>query len=113
MRAIHALPRFLIVLLFVLLGRSAARAEGPPKASPEAAGLAPARLERIDDLIREAVERRQVAGGVVLLARRGKLGYLKAIGQQDIEAKKPMAADTLFRIASMTKPITSVAVMML
>jgi CubicO group peptidase (beta-lactamase class C family) len=113
MRTIHVLPRSLVVLWFVFLGHSAARAEGPPKPSPEAAGLAPARLERIDSLIRDAVERRQIAGGVALLARHGKLGYLKAIGRQDIEANKPMAADTLFRIASMTKPVTSVAVMML
>jgi CubicO group peptidase (beta-lactamase class C family) len=113
MRTIHLFSRHLIVLLAVFLGHAAARAEGPPKPSPEAAGLAPARLERIDALIRAAVERRQIAGGVALLARHGKLGYLQAIGRQDVEAKKPMAADTLFRIASMTKPVTSVAVMML
>src|SRR6516162_1696481 len=106
MRTIHLFSRHLIVLLAVFLGHAAARAEGPPKPSPEAAGLAPARLERIDALIRDAVERRQIAGGVALLARHGKLGYLQAIGRQDAEAKKPMAADTLFRIASMTKPVT-------
>jgi CubicO group peptidase (beta-lactamase class C family) len=90
-----------------------ARAEEPPKPDIKAAGLVPAKLERLDALLQDAIERKQIAGGVMLLARHGKIGHLKAIGWRDAEAKKAMAPDTLFRIASMTKPITSVAVMML
>ena len=88
-------------------------AEEPPKPDAQAAGLELSKLKRVDALLQDAVDRKQIAGGVVLLARHGKIGHLKAIGWRDAEAKKTMTSDTLFRIASMSKPITSVAVMML
>src|SRR6185437_6965499 len=109
-------PRFRIVLVcipVIALAGSLAIAEEPSKPDAKSAGLDPAKLERVDALLQDAVERKQIAGGVVLLMRHGKLGHLQAIGWRDVEAKKAMTADTLFRIASMTKPITSVAVMML
>lgn len=107
---LHRLAAF---VLLVTLSRNVAFAEAPPRPDPETAGLKPAALRRLDALLQDAVERRQIAGGVVLLARHGKLGHLKAIGWRDVEAKQPMTPDTLFRIASMTKPVTSAAVMML
>lgn len=84
-----------------------------PAASPESVGLSSQRLERITSAIQKSVDEGRIAGGVTLVARRGKVAYFKAVGDADREAKKPMRTDNIFRIASMTKPITSVAVMML
>jgi CubicO group peptidase (beta-lactamase class C family) len=88
--------------------------KGPPP-SPEAlaTGLDEVKLERLDALLQTAVESRQVAGGVVLLARHGRVSHLKAIGWRDAENQVPMTTDTLFRLVSLTKPITCTAVMML
>jgi CubicO group peptidase (beta-lactamase class C family) len=82
-------------------------------AAPEQAGLSSQRLERVGKVVQQYVDSRQIAGGVVGVARQGKLVYLKSFGQMDIDAGTPMRDDAIFRIASMTKPITSVAVMML
>lgn len=84
-----------------------------PTAKPEEVGMSAARLARIDPVMQGYVDRREVAGAVALVARRGRVVYLKAFGDRDAEADSPMTADTIFRIASMTKPITSVALMML
>lgn len=105
-----SLSRF---LPFLFLFATAGRAEGPPKADAAAAGLKTAQLRRLDSLLQEAVDHRQIAGGVALLIRHGKVGYLQAIGWQDAEAKRPMTPTTLFRIASMSKPITTAAALML
>ncbi len=88
--------------------------KGPPP-SPEslAKGLDEVKLERLDALLQDAVESRQIAGGVALLSRHGRIGHVKAVGWRDAEAQVPMTTDTLFRIVSLTKPITCVAVMML
>ncbi|MEE2638620.1 MAG: serine hydrolase domain-containing protein [Acidobacteriota bacterium] len=88
-------------------------AQDLPTASPEQLGLAPDRLERIVALAEDAVERGEVAGVVTLVARLGRVGHLEAVGWRDREAGAPMETDTLFRIASMTKAVTSVAVMQL
>lgn len=80
---------------------------------PEEVGLSSERLARIDTVIGEHIAARQIAGAVTLVARRSGIAHLKAHGMADIEAKRPMRTDTIFRIASMTKPVTSVAVMML
>ncbi len=82
-------------------------------ASPESVGFSSERLGRITGAIQKSVDEGRIAGGVALVARRGKVVYLKAAGDADRDAKKPMRTDNIFRIASMTKPITSVAVMML
>ena len=81
--------------------------------SPESVGLSSERLERIASAIQKSIDDGRVAGGVALVARQGKIAYFKAVGMADREAKKPMRTDSIFRICSMTKPITSVAVMML
>jgi CubicO group peptidase (beta-lactamase class C family) len=81
--------------------------------SPEDVGLSSERLERIANAIQRSIDDGRIAGGVALVARHGKIAYLKAVGMADRDAKKPMRTDSLFRICSMTKPLTSVAVMML
>jgi CubicO group peptidase (beta-lactamase class C family) len=107
------LRRTLLAVLLLALCSPPARADDLPRAVPADVSLKPEGLGRIDTLMADAVAKKQIAGGVVLLARHGKVGYLKAFGMRDAEAGKPMTPDTLFRIASMTKPVTSVAVMML
>jgi CubicO group peptidase (beta-lactamase class C family) len=83
------------------------------RAKPEELGFSSDRLLRINDFMKRYVEEGKVAGFVTLVARRGKIAYLDQCGYQDIAQKTPIALDTIFRIYSMTKPITSVAFMML
>jgi len=78
---------------------------------PETVGLSSERLKRMDQLIDQHIEEKKIAGSVILMARHGKISYLKASGQADIN--QPMQQDTIFRIVSMTKPLTSTAVMIL
>jgi CubicO group peptidase (beta-lactamase class C family) len=103
----------LAALLVVALSGARAFADPLPQADPQAAGLTRDGVARLTALLTDAADKKQVAGAVALVMRHGKLGYLQAAGWQDAEAKTPMAPDTLFRIASMTKPITSVAALML
>jgi len=81
--------------------------------SPEQVGLSSARLERLAAVIRGDVARKLIPGAVLAIARGGRLAYAEAFGWRDREAGAPMSADAIFRVASMTKPITSVAAMML
>ena len=99
--------------LLLLLVASSVWSQGLPVAKPAEVGLSAERLGRIAPIIQGYVDQNKIAGAVTLIARNGKVAYLKVYGMRDIEAKKPMTVDTMFRIASMTKPITSVAVMML
>jgi len=77
------------------------------------AGLSEERLERIGTVINDYIDNDGVAGASALIYRNGEIGYFKTFGMQDIEGKVFMSKDTIFRIYSMTKPITSTAVMML
>src|SRR5436305_2563333 len=87
---------------------------GLPRAeSPEQVGLSPARLERLAAVIRGDVARKLIPGAVLAIARGGRLAYAEAFGWRDREAEAAMSADAIFRVASMTKPITSVAAMIL
>lgn len=81
--------------------------------SPESVGLHSPQLDRISDWMRRQIERDWLPGMSVLIHRRGETAFFDAAGLMDVEAGKPLAADTIFRIYSMTKPVTSVAVMML
>jgi len=84
-----------------------------PRATPESVGLAPARLRLATDLLNQFVTEYKIAGAVAAIARRGKLAYFEAVGFQDLETRAPMDPRSIFRIYSMTKSITAVAVMML
>ncbi|MEO8201986.1 MAG: serine hydrolase domain-containing protein [Gemmatimonadota bacterium] len=88
-------------------------AQDSPVVNPASLGFSVARLARIDTVFRQYVDSEKVAGAVALIMRHGQIAYLHAFGQADREAKRPMTASTLFRIASQTKAVTSVAVMML
>jgi CubicO group peptidase (beta-lactamase class C family) len=78
---------------------------------PESVGLSSERLKKIDALIDARIEEKKIAGAVVLVARKGKIAYFHAAGLADSD--KPMKKDTIFRVVSMTKPVTSVAIMKL
>ena len=106
--------RFAFVLLLALsLVAAAATAQELTTAKPESVGLSSERLERITTKIQQTIDDKRIAGAVTLVARHGKVVYLKSQGSLDREANKPMRSDAIFRICSMTKPITSLAVMML
>ncbi len=88
--------------------------QGLPRAQkPEEVGLSSERLKRLGEAMREGVEKGDVPGAVALIARNGKVAYLEGFGFRDREAKAPMKPDAIFRIASMTKPMVSLAIMML
>jgi CubicO group peptidase (beta-lactamase class C family) len=82
-------------------------------AKPEEVGLSSERLKRIHDLIERRIEARDISGAVTLVARKGKIAHFDAQGLMDIETNKPMAKDATFRIASMTKPVIGVAILMM
>ena len=108
-------PRFRTGLLLVLFaGPLAAQRPAAPGAGDAAAlGFDPVRLQRLDAVIQDHVDRKQIAGGIMFIARDGKVAHQRTFGLQDVERARPMAPDAIFRIASMSKAITSVAVMML
>jgi CubicO group peptidase (beta-lactamase class C family) len=81
--------------------------------APEDIGLSTAGLNRLSSVLRSEVERKRVPGAVALIARRGQIGYFESFGERDPASGAPMAKDSIFRIYSMTKPIVSVAAMML
>jgi CubicO group peptidase (beta-lactamase class C family) len=86
---------------------------GAITARPEEVGLSSERLDRIARAIQRSIDEGRIAGAVSLVARHGKIVYFKAAGMANRETKTPMRTDAIFRICSMSKPITSVAVMML
>lgn len=88
------------------------RVEGA-QPTPASVGLSAERLERMHAAMKGFVDRKEVSGVVTLVAREGKTVDLYAVGQADIDKNVPMKTDAIFRIASMSKPITSVAIMML
>jgi len=91
-----------------------ALAQGIPKAqTPEEVGFSTMRLKRLSDRLNEGVKAGELPGAVVLIARNGKIVMFDAFGYRDRDAKAPMKTDTIFRIASMTKPIVAVAAMIL
>jgi len=79
----------------------------------EDAGISSERLKRIHPLIQSHIDGKDLSGAVTLVVRRGKLVHYEAQGSTDFESNQPMRTDTLFRMASMTKPITAVAVLMM
>src|SRR6266851_512639 len=103
---------FVLVLLFGL-GLGAQQPPLLPTAAPESVGLSSERLDRMHRGMQAFVERHEAGGIVTLVAREGKVADVHAVGFQDVGSNRPMRPDTIFRIASMSKPITSVAVMML
>jgi CubicO group peptidase (beta-lactamase class C family) len=100
---------FLMLAGAAVLGQAAPL----PEASPEEVGMSSERLGRLDAAMQKAVDSGELPGAVVLIARDGQLVYAKSFGWQDREKKIPMRNDSIFRLYSMTKPVVSVAALML
>ena len=92
---------------------AAAFSAGAPSAKPEDVGLSTARLKHVAELVQRHIDAGSFSGAVTLVARNGRIAYYEAAGSMDLEAKKPMTKDAMFRIMSMTKPIIGVATMMM
>ena len=89
------------------------RAEGPVTANPTAAGFSSEGVARIDAYLQNEVDTSKIPGAIMLVRRNGQTAYFKSFGVRDPATKAPMTPDTIFRIYSMSKPITTVAAMML
>ena len=87
--------------------------EAPSSAKPESVGMSSERLDRIAPAMQRYIDEGLTPGVITAIMRRGKLIHLSVLGDMDVEAGKAMREDAIFRIASMTKPIASVALMML
>jgi CubicO group peptidase (beta-lactamase class C family) len=98
---------------FLLLLTTTAWAAPLPRVEPGAVGLSPERLDRVSRVLRSEIEKGKIPGAVALVARKGRIAYFESFGVRDPATGAPMTRDSIFRIYSMTKPMTSVAVMML
>jgi len=102
--------KHVLVLALIALPLAAASV---PTAKPEDVGLSSERLKRINQMIQRHIDAGELTGAVTIVARKGRVAHLEAQGVMDLDSKKPMTKDTMFRVASMTKPMTGVAIMMM
>src|ERR1044071_9214794 len=105
--------RYAFGCIFLSASLIAASGGVPTISKPEEVGMSAERLQRVHDAVAKHIEAKDVSGAVALVARRGRIVFFEAQGLADIDGRKPMARDSIFRLASMSKPITSVAVMMM
>lgn len=103
----------ILAVATLVLQSSGALAQGLSSTSPEMRGLSTHRLERIEPVMQDYVERGVFPGMTVAVARHGQLVYFKSFGFADLQSRKPVTEDSIFRIYSMTKPVTATAVMIL
>jgi CubicO group peptidase (beta-lactamase class C family) len=108
-----AFKHTLVLWSFLVWVPLAVSAEELPTALPEEVGLSAPKLEQTRKVVEELVAKKEFSGAVIMIARKGKVVQAEAIGMMDIEAGKVMKPDTIFRIYSMSKPITTVAALML
>ena len=106
---------FSVCAVSALFGATVVAASGgvPSASRAEDVGVSTERLARVHEAVLKHIDAKDVSGAVSLVARRGKIVHFEAQGLADIDAKKPMMKDSIFRLASMSKPITAVAVMMM
>jgi CubicO group peptidase (beta-lactamase class C family) len=103
----------LTVLLLSLVLTGTVNASDTAAVSPESVGLSSDRLNRLTHVLQEEVQQKRKAGVVALIARNGQTAYLQAAGMADLASGRKMQTDSYFRLYSMTKPVTSVALLML
>src|SRR5579864_5406605 len=106
-------PRLLIVAAAFLCGAASFAQPLPMASHPEDVGFSSKRLDRTREVFKADVEAKRLPGAVLLMARNGKIAFYDAVGFQDRATQTPMKKDSIFRIASMSKPITTVAAMIL
>jgi len=100
-------------VLIALAASAVLVAASSPATKPEDVGLSSERLQRITQMIDRRIASGQIAGAVTVVARKGRIAHLSARGVMDLQSKQPMSSSTMFRIASMTKPVIGTAIMML
>jgi CubicO group peptidase (beta-lactamase class C family) len=107
--------RWLLLAFWIVIGVLTAPLAGQdlPTAKPEDVGVSSTKVEELSKFMQSLVDQGKIAGGVTMMARHGKVVHLKAVGKADRDENNPMRTDAIFRIASMTKPITCVAIMKL
>ena len=103
----------LVAVVLSVLVADGVGATGLPSVKPEQVGLSSERLDRIGQTLRADVEKGRIPGAVVVVARKGRVAYVATVGFRDKATNAPMTADALFRLASMTKPIVTVAALSL
>jgi CubicO group peptidase (beta-lactamase class C family) len=103
------LSRRLFIALLALSLTAGVVANG----KPEDVGMSSDRLQRINDVVQQYIASNQISGAVTVVARKGRVAHFEAQGLMDIESKTPMRKDAIFRMASMSKPVTGVAILML
>lgn len=103
----------LVMSVMLVLTGSVAWAQSLPSAKPEQVGLSSERLDRVGQALKGEIAKGKLPGAVALVARKGRVAYFESFGLQDKAGGAPMANDAIFRIYSMTKPLVSVAAIML
>src|SRR5690348_13933014 len=98
-----------LVASVLLISPPAARAGELPRAEPEAVGLSAGKMAELEPSLQRLVDEGKVPGGVALVVRYGKVACVATFGYRELAGKTPMTEDTIFAIASMTKPVTCVA----
>ena len=109
----RGLKSLAVSFAFLLAFALSVPAQDLPVAKPADVGFSADRLERITQWLRDESAKNVIPGAVLMIVRNGKIAYFESVGLLDPETKAPMTKDAIFRIYSMSKPITSVAVMML
>ena len=109
----HAVAGFVAICLALSATLTWPLAAATPTARPEDVGLSSERLHRINELIQRHIDAGTFSGAVTLVARQGRVVHLEAQGLMDIESRKAMQKDAIFRIMSMTKPVVGVSIMMM
>jgi CubicO group peptidase (beta-lactamase class C family) len=103
----------LVAALVVLVLAGSLRAAEIPGAAPEDVGMSSKKLAMVDDIFNDFVKRKRLAGGIVIIARKGKIVHFESYGLADLKSKRPMGKDAILRFYSMSKAITSAAAMIL
>ena len=110
----QSLPRrTLAAVLIAFLAITLTLTAAVPSGRPEDVGLSSERLQRINEVVQRYIAAKEIAGAITVVTRRSRVAHFEAHGLMDIEAKTPMRKDGIFRMASMTKPVTGVAILML
>src|SRR6185503_1063893 len=105
--------QFAVVVVIVAVAVGATLYAAAPTVRPEDVGLSADRLKRVTELMQRLIDAKTFSGAVTLVARNGRIAHFEAQGLMDLESKKAMPKDAIFRIMSMTKPVVGVSLMML
>lgn len=110
---LHSAIAILLTVPAAIAGGEAGPVIGLTQAAPEALGLLPSQLKHIDEAVHAAIESKEIPGAVVLVARHGRIGYLKAFGNRAVTGQpEPMTLDTIFDLASLTKVLAATPAIM-